>query len=77
MYILIGVCVCVCVLAHRGECTDSLRGRIRDLESECKKITQDTKLKEEQIRDLEVKAQVKSPHVTGSNEGLIQTSQYH
>ncbi|XP_063041846.1 macoilin-1 [Engraulis encrasicolus] len=43
--------------ASRGECTDSLRGRIRELESECKKLTQDMKLKEEQIRDLEGKAQ--------------------
>uniref|UniRef100_A0AAY4BKQ9 Macoilin n=1 Tax=Denticeps clupeoides TaxID=299321 RepID=A0AAY4BKQ9_9TELE len=43
--------------ASRGECTDSLRGRIRELESECKKLTQDVKLKEEQIRELEVKAQ--------------------
>ncbi|KAL2080085.1 hypothetical protein ACEWY4_023878 [Coilia grayii] len=43
--------------ASRGECTDSLRGRIRELESECKKLTQDMKLKEEQIRELEVKAQ--------------------
>ncbi|XP_030644887.1 macoilin-1 isoform X3 [Chanos chanos] len=43
--------------ASRGECTDSLRGRIRELESECKKLTIDMKLKEEQIRELEVKAQ--------------------
>ncbi|KAL0961772.1 hypothetical protein UPYG_G00331550 [Umbra pygmaea] len=41
--------------ATRGECTDSLRGRIRDLETECKKLSVDMKLKEEQIRDLEGK----------------------
>ncbi|KTF93030.1 hypothetical protein cypCar_00032732 [Cyprinus carpio] len=43
--------------ASRGECTDSLRSRIRELESECKKLTHDMKLKEEQIRELELKAQ--------------------
>ncbi|KAG7260031.1 hypothetical protein CRUP_019807 [Coryphaenoides rupestris] len=43
--------------ASRGECTDSLRGRIRDLEAECKKVGVDMKLKEEQIRDLEGKCQ--------------------
>lgn len=43
---------------HRGECTDSLRSRIRELESECKKLNHDMKLKEEQIRELELKAQV-------------------
>ncbi|CAL8297867.1 unnamed protein product [Lota lota] len=43
--------------ATRGECTDSLRGRIRDLETECKKMGMDMKLKEEQIRDLEGKCQ--------------------
>ncbi|XP_052440939.1 macoilin-1 [Carassius gibelio] len=43
--------------ASRGECTDSLRSRIRELESECKKVTLDMKLKEEQIRELELKAQ--------------------
>ena len=42
----------------RGECTDSLRGRIRDLETECKKMGMDMKLKEEQIRDLDGKCQV-------------------
>ncbi|KAJ7991828.1 hypothetical protein DPEC_G00287910 [Dallia pectoralis] len=41
--------------ATRGECTDSLRGRIRELETECKKLGVDVKLKEEQIRDLEGK----------------------
>lgn len=41
------------------ESTDSLRGRIRELESECKKLSMDMKLKEEQIRDLEGKCQVK------------------
>ncbi|XP_056154625.1 macoilin-1 isoform X1 [Lampris incognitus] len=43
--------------ATRGECTDSLRGRIRELETECKKLNMDMKLKEEQIRDLEGKCQ--------------------
>ncbi|KAM6958925.1 macoilin-1 [Aplochiton taeniatus] len=43
--------------ATRGECTDSLRGRIREVETECKKLNMDVKLKEEQIRDLEGKAQ--------------------
>ncbi|KAK0144881.1 Macoilin-1 [Merluccius polli] len=43
--------------ATRGECTDSLRSRIRDLETECKKMGMDMKLKEEQIRDLEGKCQ--------------------
>lgn len=41
------------------ESTDSLRSRIRDLETECKKLTMDMKLKEEQIRDLEGKCQVR------------------
>ncbi|XP_010902256.1 macoilin-1 [Esox lucius] len=41
--------------ASRGECADSLRGRIRELETECKKLSVDMKLKEEQIRDLEGK----------------------
>lgn len=44
--------------SHRVESTDSLRGRIRELESECKKLSMDVKLKEEQIRDLEGKCQV-------------------
>ncbi|XP_055081114.1 macoilin-1 [Periophthalmus magnuspinnatus] len=43
--------------ATRVESTDSLRGRIRDLETECKKLSIDMKLKEEQIRDLEGKCQ--------------------
>ncbi|KAM3858333.1 macoilin-1 [Diretmus argenteus] len=43
--------------ATRGECTDSLRGRIRELETECKKLNMDMKLKEEQIKDLEGKCQ--------------------
>ncbi|XP_046874712.1 macoilin-1 isoform X2 [Hypomesus transpacificus] len=41
----------------RGECTDSLRGRIRELENEWKKLSMDMKLKEELIRDLEGKVQ--------------------
>uniref|UniRef100_A0A8C9TQ28 Macoilin 1 n=1 Tax=Scleropages formosus TaxID=113540 RepID=A0A8C9TQ28_SCLFO len=43
--------------ASRGESSDVLRGRIRELETECKKLSVDMKLKEEQIRELEVKAQ--------------------
>ncbi|MGH0176802.1 UNVERIFIED_CONTAM: hypothetical protein FKN15_073851 [Acipenser sinensis] len=43
--------------ATRGECTESLRSRIRELETECKKLTIDMKVKEEQIRDLEMKVQ--------------------
>ncbi|KAG7465995.1 hypothetical protein MATL_G00160150 [Megalops atlanticus] len=43
--------------ASRGECTETLRTRIRELESECKKLTIDIKLKEEQIRELEMKVQ--------------------
>ncbi|KAM8841213.1 LOW QUALITY PROTEIN: macoilin-1 [Spinachia spinachia] len=43
--------------ANRVESTDSLRGRIRELENECKKLGMDLKLKEEQIRDLEGKCQ--------------------
>uniref|UniRef100_A0A8C6WE60 Macoilin 1a n=1 Tax=Neogobius melanostomus TaxID=47308 RepID=A0A8C6WE60_9GOBI len=43
--------------ATRVESNDSLRGRIRDLETECKKLSIDTKVKEEQIRDLEGKCQ--------------------
>lgn len=48
---------------HRGECTDSLRSRIRELEADCKKLMHDMKLKEELIRELELKAQVsQSPY---------------
>ncbi|XP_066573406.1 macoilin-2 [Amia ocellicauda] len=43
--------------ASRGECTDTLRSRIRELETECKKLTLDMKVKEEQIRELEMKVQ--------------------
>ncbi|XP_074548238.1 macoilin-2 isoform X2 [Halichoeres trimaculatus] len=43
--------------ASRGECTDTLRRRITELESECKKLTMDIKLKEDQIRELELKVQ--------------------
>ncbi|XP_028674544.1 macoilin-2 [Erpetoichthys calabaricus] len=43
--------------ATRGECTETLRGRIRELETECKKLTIDMKVKEEQIRELEMKVQ--------------------
>lgn len=41
----------------RGECTETLRNRIRELETECKKLTIDIKLKEDQIRELEMKVQ--------------------
>ncbi|KAG7500593.1 macoilin-1-like isoform X1 [Solea senegalensis] len=43
--------------ATRVESNDSLRVRIRELETECKKLSMDMKLKEEQIRDLEGKCQ--------------------
>ncbi|XP_024113620.1 macoilin-1 [Oryzias melastigma] len=43
--------------ATRVESTDSLRGRIRELETDCKKLSMDMKLKEEQIRDLEGRCQ--------------------
>ncbi|XP_054653251.1 macoilin-2 isoform X1 [Dunckerocampus dactyliophorus] len=43
--------------ASRGECTDTLRRRITELESECKKLTLDNKLKEDQIRELDLKVQ--------------------
>ncbi|XP_062324713.1 macoilin-2 [Osmerus eperlanus] len=43
--------------ASRGECTDTLRRRVSELEAECKKLTMDIKLKEDQIRDLEMKVQ--------------------
>ncbi|XP_040056048.2 macoilin-2 isoform X2 [Gasterosteus aculeatus] len=43
--------------ASRGECTDTLRRRIGELETECKKLTLDIKLKEDQIRELELKVQ--------------------
>ncbi|KAG9274863.1 macoilin-2 isoform X1 [Astyanax mexicanus] len=43
--------------ASRGECTESLRRRISELETECKKLTLDIKVKEDQIHDLELKVQ--------------------
>uniref|UniRef100_A0A8D0CL35 Macoilin 1 n=1 Tax=Scleropages formosus TaxID=113540 RepID=A0A8D0CL35_SCLFO len=43
--------------ASRGECTETLRSRVRELESDCKKLNIDLKLKEEQIRDMEMKVQ--------------------
>uniref|UniRef100_A0A8C5NI93 Macoilin n=1 Tax=Junco hyemalis TaxID=40217 RepID=A0A8C5NI93_JUNHY len=43
--------------ATRGECTETLRSRIRELETECKKLSIDIKLKEDQIRELEIKVQ--------------------
>lgn len=45
-------------LLFRGECTETLRRRITELETECKKLTLDNKLKEEQIRELDLKVQV-------------------
>lgn len=42
----------------RGECTESLRRRISELETECKKLTLDIKVKEDLIRELELKVQV-------------------
>lgn len=51
----------------RGECTDTLRRRITELEAECKKLTMDIKLKEEQIRELELKVQVRSSSSSSSN----------
>ena len=46
------------VVFRRGECTDTLRRRITELETECKKLSMDIKLKEDQIRELEMKVQV-------------------
>ncbi|XP_076155411.1 macoilin-2 [Alosa pseudoharengus] len=43
--------------ASRGECTDSLRRRILELETECKKLSKDLKQKEEQIHELELTVQ--------------------
>ncbi|XP_072313296.1 macoilin-2 isoform X2 [Eucyclogobius newberryi] len=41
----------------RGECTDTLRRRVTELETECKKLTMDIKVKEDQIREQELKVQ--------------------
>ncbi|XP_062851835.1 macoilin-2 isoform X2 [Trichomycterus rosablanca] len=43
--------------ASRGECTESLRRRISELETECKKLTIDIKIKEDMICELELKVQ--------------------
>lgn len=43
--------------ASRGECTDTLRRRVTELETDCKKLTMEIKVKEDQIRDLELKVQ--------------------
>ncbi|KAF7710867.1 macoilin-2 [Silurus meridionalis] len=43
--------------ASRGECTESLRRRISELETECKKLTLDIKVKEDLICELELKVQ--------------------
>ncbi|XP_017695565.1 PREDICTED: macoilin-like [Lepidothrix coronata] len=56
--------------ATRGECTETLRNRIRELETECKKLTIDIKLKEDQIRELEMKVQVMT-----KRQGLRSASQ--
>uniref|UniRef100_A0A673ZXE7 Macoilin 1b n=1 Tax=Salmo trutta TaxID=8032 RepID=A0A673ZXE7_SALTR len=40
-----------------GECTDTMRRRITELETECKKLTMDIKLKEDQLRELEMTVQ--------------------
>lgn len=47
------------LLFKRGECTETLRNRIRELEAEGKKLTMDMKVKEDQIRELELKVQVR------------------
>lgn len=46
----------------RGECTESLRRRISELETECKKLTLDIKVKEDLIHELELKVQVSIIH---------------
>uniref|UniRef100_A0AAY4AUE0 Macoilin n=1 Tax=Denticeps clupeoides TaxID=299321 RepID=A0AAY4AUE0_9TELE len=43
--------------ASRGEGTEVLRRRIGELEMECKKLAKDIKLKEDQIREMELKVQ--------------------
>lgn len=60
------VSLCSCLPSNRVESTDSLRGRIRELETECKKLSMDVKLKEEQIRDLEGKCQVRRNQCTAA-----------
>ncbi|XP_016389066.1 macoilin-2 isoform X2 [Sinocyclocheilus rhinocerous] len=52
--------------ATRGECTESLRRRISELETECKKLTLDIKVKEDQVRELELKVQ--ELHIYKENE---------
>lgn len=57
----------------RGECTESLRRRISELEAECKKLTLDIKEKEDLIRNLELKVQVSLIHkVRGQTRGQTQ-----
>lgn len=58
----------------RGECTETLRNRIRELETECKKLTLDIKLKEDQIRELEIKVQV-MPELQGLGAACRESSQ--
>lgn len=57
------------------ESTDSLRGRIRELETECKKLSMDMKLKEEQIRDLEGKCQVRRNNSSDKKTILVKDKQ--
>lgn len=52
----------MCLSLSRGECTESLRRRISELETECKKLTLDIKVKEDLIRELELKVQVSIIH---------------
>lgn len=61
----------------RGECTETLRNRIRELETECKKLTIDIKLKEDQIRELEMKVQVMPEHqgLGAASQGELSASQ--
>uniref|UniRef100_G3SN71 Macoilin n=1 Tax=Loxodonta africana TaxID=9785 RepID=G3SN71_LOXAF len=49
--------VALAAASRRGECTETLRNRIRELEAEGKKLTMDMKVKEDQIRELELKVQ--------------------
>lgn len=58
----------------RGECTDTLRRRITELEAECKKLTMDIKVKEDQIRELELKVQVRSSGLVLMTVGVINKS---
>lgn len=63
------------LLSNRVESTDSLRGRIRELETECKKLSMDMKLKEEQIRDLEGKCQVRRNNSSDKKTIIVKDKQ--